>query len=262
MERKELFRAVVGSKNYNLNTKGSDTDYKVFLLPSFDDLYQREQFHKSLNETDQDVEFHDVRKLSSLFWKSNVNFLEVPFSSDIFIQKDLSKPFQDGLYEVFQRKEAIARMNLPYLYRACVGMYYQKHNRVLEGRSIGNTNHLVEAYQYDTKEAMHSLRVLDLLIRYEQQGFTDFKKAICYADREKQWLINIKEGEYLLEVYMAMAKDLKEAVDKIKEKYMTSIPDHKLKNDLEKIVETMVRENIKEELSSIKNQSNNEKKRS
>ena len=37
--RKFAFKSLVGSHNYNLNIETSDKDYKVFVFPTFDDLY-------------------------------------------------------------------------------------------------------------------------------------------------------------------------------------------------------------------------------
>ena len=41
---KELFRVLTGSHNYNMNTPESDKDYKIFVLPTFDDLYHGKEF--------------------------------------------------------------------------------------------------------------------------------------------------------------------------------------------------------------------------
>ena len=39
-DRQWLIKALVGSHNYNLNTETSDKDYKVFVLPTFNELYK------------------------------------------------------------------------------------------------------------------------------------------------------------------------------------------------------------------------------
>ena len=44
LEHKELLTCLVGSYNYNLNDKNSDKDYKVFVSPTFDDLYSGNQY--------------------------------------------------------------------------------------------------------------------------------------------------------------------------------------------------------------------------
>ena len=44
--RETVFKALVGSHNYNLADKNSDKDYKVFVLPTFEDLYNGVQYSK------------------------------------------------------------------------------------------------------------------------------------------------------------------------------------------------------------------------
>ena len=195
-----------GSHNYNLNTPESDKDYKVFVAPTFDDLYFNNQFSKSYIGETEDFDVHDIRKISSLFWKANVNFLEVLFSEDIQIKVNVKSETAILLNSIFAMKNDIARMNLPYLYDACMGMYVNKLKSINKGTE--GTKYLVEAFGYDTKMAMHSIRILDFLRRFAENGFTDFKKAIWYADDDfsKQYLLNIKNGKLSKEEYYKMAK--------------------------------------------------------
>lgn len=177
-ERVELFRAIVGSHNYNLNTKISDKDYKVFILPTFNDLYFGECFSKTYISEKEDFDYHDIRKLSNLLWKSNVNFMEVLFSNEITINEKLKKESIEKLQNIFSYKEDIARMNLPYLYNSCLGMSNSKQKIIDKGTS--NTKYLVDRYGYDTKAAMSSIRILDFLIRYCKNNFESFQNAIRY----------------------------------------------------------------------------------
>ena len=120
MNRKVSFKALVGSHNYNLQIESSDKDYKAFFLPSFEDLYSGEKYPKSITSDTEDIEYHDIRKLPNMLWKSNVNFLEVLFSMEVYKY--------DELYDKLRSKrEEIVRMNLPYLYDACMGMFKQKY---------------------------------------------------------------------------------------------------------------------------------------
>ena len=51
--RKFAFKSLVGSHNYNLNIETSDKDYKVFVFPTFDDLYFNKSYSKScIGETE------------------------------------------------------------------------------------------------------------------------------------------------------------------------------------------------------------------
>ncbi|MEK1828936.1 hypothetical protein AAAC51_07255 [Priestia megaterium] len=78
-ERTHFLKALVGSHNYNLNVPESDKDYKFFVLPTFDDMMHNRDFKESYKEDGNDFEYKDARMLTELWWKSNVNFIEVLF---------------------------------------------------------------------------------------------------------------------------------------------------------------------------------------
>ena len=157
MDRKVSFKALVGSHNYNLQTETSDKDYKAFFIPSFIDLYYGEKYSKSITSDTEDIEYHDIRKLPDMLWKSNVNFLEVLFSVEV--EK------YDELYDKLRSKrEEIARMNLPYLYDACMGMFNQKYKEFKRDVAYEDESCVVPMKQQPEKvykHAMSALRILD-----------------------------------------------------------------------------------------------------
>ena len=211
-----VFYSLVGSHNYNLNTKNSDKDYKYFVMPTFDDLYYNKYIHKEFVSKDIDYTVHDIRKLPVLFYKSNINFLEVLFSID----SNCELKFNDFYKWLIINREKLATMNLQYLYKACIGMYFTKRKQMIndsDGRHLS-----IEKYGYDTKSACHSYRVLDFLIRMYQNDFC-FGDSIYYDDCEKQrnLLIRIKSGEYNLYYINEMLNKLKENVDSL-ESYFVS----------------------------------------
>jgi len=83
---KEVGRAMYGSQNYLLSNKDSDTDYKVFLCPTFEDLYRGHKADKGDLPAHLDAEHYsvlDVRKFAELVKVGNVNCLEYLFSLDL-----------------------------------------------------------------------------------------------------------------------------------------------------------------------------------
>lgn len=199
MERRVAFKALVGSHNYNLNHEESDRDYKVFVIPTFEDLYRSANFVKSKESQSEDMVFHDIRQLKELLRKSNVNFLEVLFSEDLTFGESLDAGEGAFLMSLFENRETIARMNLPYLYQASIGTFFNRFKYLEKGTQ--GTQHLVEQYGYDTKQAMQCARILDVLIRYHRQGFSDFKSAIWFSDTEPERLElqRIRSGAYTKE---------------------------------------------------------------
>jgi len=243
--RKQLFKALVGSHNYNMNTSDSDKDYKIFALPTFDDLYSGIEFSKSYVGETEDIDVHDVRKVGNLWWKANINFVEVLFSEDIEVMVDTLGRTARLLNEIFSMKNEIARMNLPYFYDACIGMHLNKRKMV--GKGTAGTQHLVDKFGYDTKQAMHSLRVLDFLARFADRGFKDFKSAIWYKDGEfkKSYLLALKNGEFEKETYLEVANvTIKRVEDDYKEVYKSQLPNKETKEHLLRLVKDIVREEL------------------
>lgn len=243
--RRELFRALVGSHNYNINTLDSDKDYKAFILPTFDDLYKGEIFSKSYESDTIDVSCHDIRHLVHLLWKSNINFLEVLFSIELQVNNSLDGESKYMLYTILNNKEAIARMNLPYLYNACIGMFITKRKGLYKENS--KNKHLIDKYGYDTKSAMTCIRVIDCLDRYKLNNFTDFGNAIRYSDIDtmRLRLLKIKNGDVhkedidcILDSYFNIAET------KLKPVYMSMEPNLETKMHLEKIIKSLIKKEL------------------
>lgn len=243
--RKELFRVLVGSHNYNLNTESSDKDFKIFVVPTFDDLYFNKQFSKSYIGVTEDLDCHDIRKISSLLWKANVNFLEILFSKEFHINPCLSKNTKNLIHTIFKHKDEIVRMNLPYLYNACVGMHITKKKQIDKGTK--GTQYLVDKYGYDTKQAMHSIRILDFLRRYANSNFDNFEFAIKYDDKDdfRKLLLDIKSGLYSKEQFIKISENIfKEVEEKYKEIYCSKMPNEKTNENLIKIVKQIVKNEL------------------
>lgn len=245
--RKVLFHALVGSHNYGLNTSESDKDYKVFVAPTFDDLYFNSQFSKAYIGDVADYDIHDIRKVSSLWWKANVNFIEVLFSNEFVINHELDSKTKSLIEEILYIKDDIARMNLPYLYDACIGMHITKKKLIDKGTE--GTQHLVEKYGFDTKQAMHSIRILYVLSRFAYNGFTDFKEAIWFGNEiaTKHWLLDIKNGRFTKEQYLEIADRTLKATERLRDTYKSQRPNQETHDKLIKLTKEIVKVSILQE---------------
>jgi predicted nucleotidyltransferase len=240
--RKELFRALVGSHNYNLNRPESDKDYKVFVAPTFDDLYFGKRFKTMEVGVEADFDVHDIRQVSNLLWKANVNFVEILFSKEIVINPEISEGLKRLLRELFIMKNKLSTMNLPYLYNACVGMHHEKMSNLIKGTE--GTKHLVEQFGYDTKQALHAFRILDFLRRFESNGFKNFQQAIWYPDDDifRRFLFNVKDGKFTMKQVQEMATNVLQDVEHYyKESYRSQEPNDGLNNVLISLVKEIVR---------------------
>lgn len=247
--RTVALKALVGSHNYNLHTdemiyKGivlpaSDKDYKVFVLPTFEDLYKQKMFADQIIGVSEDNDIHDIRKLVDLFYKSNINFIEVVYSTELVIPNKLPEKQRKLLVELLSYKNEIVKMNLPHLFNACGGMHHNKM-KLLEKGTEG-TQHLVEAFGYDTKQALHAYRVLDFIIRFADTDFKDFKQAMTYTGKERDFMLEIKHGFFDIDSYRNFVSFYYESKYKtLRDKYSAN-PNEELKEHIGNIVMELVK---------------------
>lgn len=176
VKRKPAFTASVGSSNYNTNDKYSDVDKKMFDYPSFEDYFSNRDFSKAYTG-DTDVERHDIRKLPNMLWKSNVNFTEVLFANEF-------ETYDNLYHDLRGKREDIARMNLPYLYEACMGMAARKEGDFIRDGVRYHQSPSEELLRKVCKHAATRYRIIDFIERYKENGFTSFADAMTYADDE------------------------------------------------------------------------------
>ncbi|MED3440257.1 nucleotidyltransferase domain-containing protein [Bacillus subtilis] len=238
MSRKVLFSANTGSWNYNLQDESSDKDYKEFVAPTFEDLYFNKMYLKSSTTDTEDRETHDIRKLPDLLFKSNISYLEALFSRKIVATPQLKK--------LISLKDDISRINLPQLYRSTKGMYFSRLKKI--DKRTSSTQHLVEEFGYNTKEAMHMYRTLDLIIRFAYTDFKDFESSLRYESYDRRALLTIKQGVFKKEDVMTLLDFIyhNEFV-KLEDKYMNQEPNHELKHYLDDIIFRVVEDEIRNE---------------
>lgn len=251
-ERKVLLKCLVGQHNYNLNDEYSDKDYKIFVAPTFDDLYFNKIYATSKIGKTEDYDIHDIRKIPQLFWKSNINFIEILFSNEIEMYKNKVMSEKDYetqrlLSSIFTQKNDVVKMNLPYFYDGCKGMYFNKLS--LLGKGTEGTNHLVEKYGYDTKQAMHAYRLLDFITRFADNNFNNFKQAIEYTNNERNFMLGIKNGQYSIDEFIKVAELKFLEFEKYDKLYKDQKPNEELYNNLVETIKNIVKLNIQ---SSIK----------
>lgn len=191
---KVVLSSMVGSWAANLNTPASDTDWKHFVAPTFDDLYNGKMFAvASVSET-LDFDVHDIRQLGNLLWKANLNFISVLFGYEVDFVPELAWIFEDA--------DTFAEMNLPYLKNATLGMHFEKMSTLCKG--TGNTQHLIAKFGYDTKQGTHAMRCLLVLDRIAR-GMS-VRNALWFDGDDRNMLLAIKAGEYSESDFRAMVE--------------------------------------------------------
>lgn len=232
--RKVVLKALVGSHASNLNTPASDMDWKYFVTPTFDDLYNGTMFASAQVTDTVDFDCHDVRKLGELLWKSNLNFTVVLFSPQVE---------HVGMDWLFANADLYAEMNLPYFFNGAMGMHREKMATLLKG--TGNTQILIEKFGYDTKQAMHALRCLYIVDRM-LVGLT-MREAMWFENgsASRNRLLKVKRGDVPLADFKDMVQGWHDYnFDDCKAFFMDKKPDYEAKARLDAHIKEMVRANM------------------
>jgi len=239
--RNIAFKCLSGSWRYNLQTDNSDKDYKVFVLPTFEDLYNKITYAESFIGKFIDLDCHDIRKIVDLYWKSNIDYIQTLYSNEIEFSgiPEIDKRIK----ELFSLRSEIVTMNLPHLYSACHGMHLNKMKDLTKGTE--NTIYLVKKYGYDTKMGLHAYRMLDFIKRFLNTNFKDFNKSVMYDELEREAMLKIKNGFYTLEEYRDIIYVEYQQFRKYEEIYKSQPVNEELKEWISELIYLIVRDYIK-----------------
>lgn len=182
--RRVVMRALCGSACQGLSTPSSDLDWKGLFLPSADDLMESRIFKHTGSGDDDDYDDHDIRTFPDLLWKSNPSYLEILFPADARFSDDPSDAgVAKALKEWSDRREDVARMNLPYLWNASWGIMTAMRARAKDDHTpVGD------------KKAAHALRVCMMLDRYAENGFADYASCCRLPDDMRSVVMDVKTG--------------------------------------------------------------------
>lgn len=232
--REVVVKALVGSHNYNLNTSSSDMDWKYFVFPTFEDLYKGKHFSAAKQTEEMDYDVHDVRRLSELIWKANINFIEVLFSEQ--------QSYHEGLNFLFGDAERWAGMNIPAFRNATYGMHKQKMGNLHKGTA--KTMGLIDRFGYDTKEACHALRCLYTLEKYGDTN--SMGKALWFREGKKRdTLLQVKAGWFKESEFLDIVEHWHIHVwGELSKSYNDTRADLYAKEELEQLMFNFVRENM------------------
>lgn len=235
--RKVVFIAKVGSVNCNLDDERSDEDYKIYVLPTEEDLYTGHRFVAQETGT-VDYSVNDIRELEKHLVSSPVNHVEILYSVDALSLA----PEIDNLLEM---REELARMNLPALFDSAVGRYQNGAGGMKRG--TGATAELVEKHGYCTKSFLLAYRSLDFLIAYHGNGFSSYEEAFRYSDEERAEMLRLKYGSHTKAEAVSVLAMLLEQVQAIKSDYRSHAVNKDTQAKLRKQLMKLVIENMKGE---------------
>lgn len=125
-----LATILYGSQNYGLSGPSSDKDYKLIMLPSFEDLYYGCTPSLPQGYTKDHYSAMDIRCWVKLLHKGNVNAIEYLYSTDIETGDWDFLNFLASARKLFSEEHYLAKAEVwPQFYAACQGLCIQSNKR-------------------------------------------------------------------------------------------------------------------------------------
>ncbi len=211
MQNNIAIKILIGSQNYNLADENSDFDFKKFIVPTYEDIYYNRNLNKEVSDEKGNVFYKSLKDLPYILvdkcsW-SNIELLLSRERLWFGQTESLIEYIDDNLNNII-----IA--NPIKLWYSTLGEVKQRLNYIEKGTYTAGTKHLFDKYGYDTKQAMHTFRLLNLMRDFIHQ-YPKISTDILYCDdytrdlfldvkygrlNKEECLINIrkKESELLL----------------------------------------------------------------
>lgn len=182
-----------GSHNYGTNDETSDRDYKIFVLPTKNDLYDGKSFNSQVKIDGNDVEIHDIRKMAELTAKANPAYVEIYNPNEKYINPKFNE-FGEWLFSESTAR-ALCNANRASYIAGVDGMIKQKIKAIEKDLPNEETN---EGYKrkllfgFDSKQLVHIIR-LSYIKKNVIDGVNPYDLVILPKDFADE-LIKIKKN--------------------------------------------------------------------
>lgn len=172
-----IYRCLVGSRAYGLETESSDTDTRGVYLPSADSHWSLYGVPEQLENKTTDEVYWEVQKFLILALKANPNILEVLYSPEVLTATELGQ-------ELVEMRSSFLSKLVFQTYNGYVMSQFKKLN---QRRKRGD--------EINYKHAMHLIRLLISGVRVLREAAV----PVRVADEHRGDLLAIRAGGWSLE---------------------------------------------------------------
>ena len=191
-----IYAALYGSQNYGIATPESDVDTKVWLRPTFHDLYTAAKpYSKELHYEGAHVEAKDYRLMVGELKKQNMNFLETIFTPYYWCGNTYKTEFE----YLRNNRELVARYDVNRGAHAFMGHMYNMYNRFKRDENPKNVAHITRLYDCLQRYALTDEPYEDLLFH---------PNSLEYLMAVRRDEVPMAELHEMAETYMGLADNL------------------------------------------------------
>lgn len=196
-EDRLILKILGGSHSYGTAIEGSDIDYRGIVVAPSSYYLGLDTFEQHISD-DPDLCYYELKKFIKLAMQGNPNILELLFAAEYELLTPHGQQLVDNR-EMFLSKRCA---------KSYMGYALQQLKRMGTKPAPGSRSEkrmkLVEKYNFDTKYAMHVIRLLNMGIEVLGKG------TLTVLRPEAAHLLDIRNGKFTLDEVQAEADELVE----------------------------------------------------
>lgn len=246
-----VFLTEFGSRAYGTTVPDSDEDLRGIAIPPLSNMFGFGSQFEQYQQHEPDLQIYDLRKFMRLAVKGNPAILEVLFthpSSWLFahqIGKDLVR-FRDEFVsqEAVWRFQKYALSRLPEIEKtAAAGAAFARNTDTIAKPPDPNPKRagLIVKYGYDTKEAMHAVRIIRMA-KEMVEG-----KGVVVRRPDAEELVGIREGSMTYDQVIDYVKIMAAAIEDLVS--TSKLPKNANREQLDSLCETLVTQSFAHQIS-------------
>lgn len=194
-----ILKVNAGSKSYGTETEESDEDYRGICIPPGSYLLGLDQFEQQeCSEPDEVI--YSLQKFVKLALDNNPNILDVLFvdEKDVVFVNEFGKELRDLRYLFLSKR----------VFKTYGGYAYSQFNKLtsLSKNADGKRATTIEKFGYDTKGAMHLVRLLTMANEILTEG------EVIVHRPDRAYLLDIRKGTYSLDEIKERYRELDEKI--------------------------------------------------
>lgn len=186
---KVLFKTIVGSNLYGLNTPTSDVDFRGFGFPDVDEMIGLRKCEQEENKNlDEEGTIYALTKYFHLLIKGNPTILEVAFADRKFHQ--VSTVEGREICEFVK-----AHFLTKHLFKPFNAYFLAMQRDINKLKTSGDRLELIKKFGYDTKAASHCVRLGYQCYDIMKQGHFNptlqgQQQENCFAIKQGKWTLS------------------------------------------------------------------------
>jgi len=195
-----ILKTYAGSHSYGTNTKDSDEDFRGTCIPPESYLLGLDTFEQK-EQNNPDLVIFSLEKFVRLALQNNPNILDVLFvaKNHIVFCNEFGHELRDLRYKFLSKR----------VYKTYGGYAFSQLKRMtsVDKNATGNRLKSIQKFGYDSKNALHLIRLLKMGIEILTEG------EIHVLRHDNQELLKIRRGEYSLSHIEREAQRLQNLLD-------------------------------------------------